>query len=66
MFATADDSDWFLCAVTLAAAAITNPLPVIRQIWPHITVLGLFTGFVAWNGGVVLGQFCSTVSQAPY
>ncbi|KAK4140247.1 glycosyltransferase [Dichotomopilus funicola] len=48
--------DWFLCTVTLAFAAIANPLRVVRQIWPHITVLGLFAGFVAWNGGVVLGD----------
>ncbi|KAH6634665.1 glycosyltransferase family 59 protein [Chaetomium sp. MPI-SDFR-AT-0129] len=48
--------DWLLCAVTLAVTAITNPLRVIRQIWPHITVLSLFAAFVAWNGGVVLGD----------
>ncbi|KXX78404.1 hypothetical protein MMYC01_205878 [Madurella mycetomatis] len=48
--------DWLFCMVTLAITALYNPLRVLRQIWPHITVLGLFAGFVAWNGGVVLGD----------
>jgi alpha-1,2-glucosyltransferase len=28
----------------------------MKQVWPHVTVLGLFAGFVAWNEGVVLGD----------
>lgn len=32
-----------------------NPVRVLRQIWPHLTVLGAFAAFVAWNGSVVLG-----------
>jgi hypothetical protein len=28
---------------------------VMKQIWPYISVAALFTVFVAWNGGVVLG-----------
>jgi alpha-1,2-glucosyltransferase len=52
----ADDSDWLFCAVTVAVTALCNPLKVLRQIWPHITILALFVGFVAWNGGVVLGM----------
>ncbi|KAL2177808.1 glycosyltransferase family 59 protein [Thermothelomyces heterothallicus CBS 202.75] len=48
--------DWFLCVLTLAVAALSNPFRVVRQIWPHLTILALFAGFVAWNGGVVLGD----------
>ncbi|KAJ4294918.1 glucosyltransferase [Collariella sp. IMI 366227] len=48
--------DWLFCVLTLAAATICNPLKVLRQVWPHITVLALFASFVAWNGGVVLGD----------
>lgn len=28
-----------------------------RFLWPHGVVLAAFGGFVAWNGGVVLGEF---------
>ncbi|KAK3903732.1 glycosyltransferase [Staphylotrichum tortipilum] len=48
--------DWLFCALTVAFAALTNPLKILRQIWPHLTTLALFAGFVAWNGGVVLGD----------
>ncbi len=44
------------CLLSLAIAAIHNPTRIIKQIWPHVTILGLFTGFVAWNGSVVLGD----------
>ncbi|KAH6855876.1 glycosyltransferase family 59 protein [Chaetomium sp. MPI-CAGE-AT-0009] len=52
----ATPEDWFICVVTLAATALRNPVTVLRQIWPHISILALFAGFVAWNGGVVLGD----------
>ncbi|KAK4231016.1 DIE2/ALG10 family-domain-containing protein [Podospora fimiseda] len=48
--------DWFLFLFTTAKAALTNPLTVLGQIWPHLTVLILFVSFVAYNGGVVLGD----------
>ncbi|KAK4125854.1 glycosyltransferase family 59 protein [Parathielavia appendiculata] len=48
--------DWLFCALTIAVAALRNPCRILRQIWPHITILALFAGFVAWNGGVVLGD----------
>jgi alpha-1,2-glucosyltransferase len=47
--------DWFYCVLTLVTTALCNPVRVLRQIWPHISILALFAGFVAWNGGVVLG-----------
>ncbi|KAJ6447196.1 glucosyltransferase [Purpureocillium lavendulum] len=48
--------DMLFTAVSLVIAAVCNPLRVLRQIWPYITVLISFAGFVAWNGGVVLGD----------
>ncbi|KAK3338050.1 DIE2/ALG10 family-domain-containing protein [Neurospora tetraspora] len=48
--------DWALCLLSIGIAALCNPLKVLRQVWPHITIMGLFAGFVAWNGGVVLGD----------
>ncbi|KAH6632527.1 glycosyltransferase family 59 protein [Chaetomium tenue] len=48
--------DWVFCLLTLGTTALLNPVKVLRQIWPHISILALFAGFVAWNGGVVLGD----------
>ncbi|KAH7031678.1 DIE2/ALG10 family-domain-containing protein [Microdochium trichocladiopsis] len=48
--------DVALCAISLLAAGACNLLPILRRIWPHITVLSAFVGFVVWNGGVVLGD----------
>ncbi|KAK4213944.1 DIE2/ALG10 family-domain-containing protein [Rhypophila decipiens] len=48
--------DWLTCLLSIAVAALCNPVKVLRQVWPHITILALFGGFVAWNGGVVLGD----------
>jgi alpha-1,2-glucosyltransferase len=48
--------DWLFTVLSIAVGAACNPFRVLKQIWPHITVLGLFTGFVIWNGGVVLGK----------
>lgn len=49
-------TDWLLCLASIAVAVICNPARVLRQVWPHVTVLILFAAFVAWNGGVVLGK----------
>ncbi|KAI9158203.1 Alpha-1,2 glucosyltransferase alg-10 [Paramyrothecium foliicola] len=48
--------DALFTILSLGIAAICNPVPVIRQIWPYVTVLGAFVAFVAWNGSVVLGD----------
>ncbi|KAF4959617.1 hypothetical protein FGADI_1540 [Fusarium gaditjirri] len=48
--------DMLFCVLSLGIAAICNPIRVIRQIWPYVAVLVSFGGFVAWNGGVVLGD----------
>ncbi|PNP55526.1 hypothetical protein THARTR1_04356 [Trichoderma harzianum] len=48
--------DMLFTAVSLVVAALCNPIRVARQIWPYVTVLAAFAGFVAWNGSVVLGD----------
>lgn len=47
--------DLLFTVVSVAVAVLYNPLRVLKQVWPHITTMLAFTGFVAWNGGVVLG-----------
>jgi alpha-1,2-glucosyltransferase len=56
-FADALRIDMLYVAVSLCVAATCNLPRVLRQVWPHITVLVAFAGFVVWNGGVVLGRF---------
>ncbi|KAG5933818.1 hypothetical protein E4U53_000857 [Claviceps sorghi] len=48
--------DMLFTIISLAIAALRNPVRVLRQTWPYISVLVAFVGFVAWNGGVVLGD----------
>ncbi|KAG6059134.1 hypothetical protein E4U17_006886 [Claviceps sp. LM77 group G4] len=48
--------DMLMTIISFGIAALHNPVRVIRQIWPYISVLIAFVGFVAWNGGVVLGD----------
>ncbi|OLN98044.1 Dol-P-Glc:Glc(2)Man(9)GlcNAc(2)-PP-Dol alpha-1,2-glucosyltransferase [Colletotrichum chlorophyti] len=43
--------DLFFCVVSIGIAALANPVRVLKKIWPYITVMALFAGFVAWNGG---------------
>lgn len=50
------NTDVFYCALSIAIAVICNPLRVLRQIWAHVLTMVLFSGFVFWNGGVVLGK----------
>ncbi|KAI8629343.1 glycosyltransferase family 59 protein [Xylariaceae sp. FL1651] len=49
--------DIALCVISIGVATIYN-LPVVfrRFVWPHGVVLATFIAFVAWNGGVVLGD----------
>ncbi|KAF2653361.1 glycosyltransferase family 59 protein [Lophiostoma macrostomum CBS 122681] len=48
--------DYILLGLTTGLAALKQPLLVLRTIMPYLILLGLFGGFVAWNGGVVLGD----------
>ncbi|KAI1638636.1 glycosyltransferase family 59 protein [Biscogniauxia mediterranea] len=49
--------DLVLCVLSIGIAAICNfPVVLRRLIWPHGVVLAAFVAFVAWNGGVVLGD----------
>ncbi|KAJ0159246.1 Dol-P-Glc:Glc(2)Man(9)GlcNAc(2)-PP-Dol alpha-1,2-glucosyltransferase, partial [Colletotrichum tanaceti] len=53
---TAWPDDLFFSILSIGIAALANPLRVLKKVYPHITVMALFAGFVAWNGGVVLGD----------
>ncbi|KAI1877725.1 hypothetical protein JX265_003733 [Neoarthrinium moseri] len=48
--------DLVLCVVSIGIAAIANLGTVLKRVYPHIITMALFAGFVAWNGGVVLGD----------
>ncbi|KAI1426398.1 DIE2/ALG10 family-domain-containing protein [Xylaria sp. FL1777] len=49
--------DIVLCVISLGIAAICNLSTVLRRfLWPHGVILAAFVAFVAWNGGVVLGD----------
>ncbi|VUC33358.1 unnamed protein product [Clonostachys rosea] len=48
--------DWLFSVASILIAAVCNPVRVLRQVWPYITVLLSFVAFVIWNGGVVLGD----------
>ncbi|KAF2202469.1 hypothetical protein GQ43DRAFT_311470 [Delitschia confertaspora ATCC 74209] len=49
-------SDYAIFLVSAAIVALKRPLVIIKAIFPYTILLGLFGGFVAWNGGVVLGD----------
>lgn len=53
--------------ISLAVAALRNPVTVIYSVAPYAVLIFLFGGFVAWNGGVVLGMFsmAPTFAQNP-
>ncbi|KAI3546830.1 DIE2/ALG10 family protein [Colletotrichum filicis] len=53
---TAWPDDLFFSALSIGIAALANPLRILKKVYPHITIMALFAGFVAWNGGVVLGD----------
>lgn len=47
--------DFFLCAFSVALVALCQPLRSFNKLWPFVTLVLLFGGFVFWNGGVALG-----------
>ncbi|EKG21481.1 Glycosyltransferase ALG10 [Macrophomina phaseolina MS6] len=48
--------DYVKMVISLAVAALRNPVTVIYSVAPYGVLIALFGGFVAWNGGVVLGD----------
>ncbi|RWA11814.1 hypothetical protein EKO27_g3270 [Xylaria grammica] len=49
--------DVVVCIASIGIAAVCNFRMVLRRfLWPHGLVLTTFVAFVAWNGGVVLGD----------
>lgn len=57
--------DFFLCAISIAVATIYRPILIATRLWPYMALLVSFAGFVAWNGGVVLGT-SPLVSSSTY
>lgn len=47
--------DFFLCAISIAVAALFRPSILSTRLWPYVALLISFAAFVFWNGGVVLG-----------
>ncbi|KAI1126198.1 DIE2/ALG10 family-domain-containing protein [Nemania abortiva] len=49
--------DIVVCVASIGIAAVCNLPTVLRRfLWPHGIILATFVAFVAWNGGVVLGD----------
>lgn len=48
--------DYFKTIVSLAAAALRDPVSLLQSLWPYLSLLGSFAVFVLINGGVVLGN----------
>ncbi|TGJ82814.1 hypothetical protein E0Z10_g5983 [Xylaria hypoxylon] len=49
--------DILVCITSICIAAVCNLPTVLRRfLWPHGVILAAFVVFVAWNGGVVLGD----------
>jgi alpha-1,2-glucosyltransferase len=46
-----------LLLLTVVLSALKKPLLVLQVASPYLILLGLFAGFVVWNGSVVLGKF---------
>ncbi|CAK7211710.1 glucosyltransferase [Sporothrix curviconia] len=60
--ATSWPDDWVLSLLSVAVAAVSNPLVMLQRAWPYAAVLGGFAQFVVWNGGVVLGDKANHVA----
>lgn len=55
-------SDIIVCVASIGIAAVCNLPTVLRRfLWPHGIILAAFVVFVAWNGGVVLGNLESLI-----
>lgn len=48
--------EYILASLTVILAAARAPVVLLKASFPYLTLLTLFAGFVAWNGGVVLGN----------
>ncbi|KAK7191019.1 hypothetical protein DPSP01_007809 [Paraphaeosphaeria sporulosa] len=47
---------YFAFLFYLPRDVLMKPIAVIKAVFPYLILLGLFGGFVLWNGGVVLGD----------
>ena len=54
--------DYLKCTISVVGAVIQKIRSSIRILTPYSLLCSIFTGFIIWNQGVVLGQFiCSDV-----
>ena len=53
---------YLICGSSILAATLGNPKRLIVALRPYIALLILFIGFIAWNGGVVLGKEITPLS----
>ena len=53
---TGDVVDYTKTVITLVVTAVRNPSVLVIAVWPYGVLVGLFGAFIAWNGGVVLGD----------
>ena len=49
-------TDFVTTSVSLIRCALSAVPQLLLDLWPHLSLLGLFGAFVFWNGGVVLGD----------
>ncbi|EHY52988.1 glucosyltransferase [Exophiala dermatitidis] len=48
--------DYVKTSISLVQASLTMLPQLLLDLWPHLCLLVAFGAFVAWNGGVVLGD----------
>lgn len=49
-------SDFPTTIVSLVTSALSSIPSLLLDLWPHLSLLGVFAAFTVWNGGVVLGD----------
>lgn len=58
----ADVTDYFKSLLSIAISTYNNLSPVLISIEPYLYVLGLFAGFIWYNGSIALGDKTNHVS----
>ena len=51
------DTDYIKVVISLVLSALRVLQSLAIPLTPYVSTLGIFTGFIIWNGGVVLGSF---------
>ncbi|KAJ3294187.1 glucosyltransferase [Rhizoclosmatium sp. JEL0117] len=53
----------FTSLFSLITLSINHLIYLIPILWPYISALGFFAGFIVWNGGIVLGDKTNHIAQ---